>query len=65
MDAPFIVEVTGHWVAYRGGWVCDTFSDGVPVKAKNAPGRRKRVRVVYQIYIASAESDCHASSCAQ
>lgn len=63
MDAPFVLQVTGHWVAYRGGWACDTFSGGVPVKAKNAPGRRKRVRVVYQIYMAGAASDCRGSSC--
>jgi hypothetical protein len=50
MDSAFIIEVTGHWTAYRGGWFCDSLTGGVPVKAKLAAGRRKRVRRVYGVY---------------
>jgi hypothetical protein len=50
MDACFIVEVTGHWTAYRGGWFCDSLTGGVPVRAKLASGRRKQVRRVYRVY---------------
>jgi len=50
MDACFIVEVTDHWTAYRGGWFVDSFTRGVPTRAREAPHRRKRVRRVYQVF---------------
>lgn len=53
MDAAYAVIVTGHWVAVRGNWFCDTFTHGVPVKIKKAPRRRKRVQFVYKITVAS------------
>jgi hypothetical protein len=43
---PYVVVVTRHWVAVRGKCLCDTFTRGVPVKIKEAPYRRKRVRLV-------------------
>jgi len=49
MDAPYIVNVTGHWVVVKGRWFCDTFTKGVPVRASKAPGRRKRVCNVYKV----------------
>jgi hypothetical protein len=51
MEATYVVVVTGHWVAARGKWFCDTFTHGVPVKIKDAPGRRKRVQFVYRITV--------------
>jgi len=45
----FVVEVTGHWVAVRGNWFCDTFTKGQPVKVLQAPHKRKRVRRVYRV----------------
>ena len=52
MEAAYVVIVTGHWVAVRGKWFCDTYTRGVPVKIKNAPHRRKRVRFVYRVTVA-------------
>jgi hypothetical protein len=52
MDAAYVVIVTGHWVAVRGRWFCDTYSYGVPVRIKDAPRRRKRVQLVYLITVA-------------
>jgi hypothetical protein len=26
--------ITGHWVAVRGKWFCDTFTHGVPVRIR-------------------------------
>jgi hypothetical protein len=46
-----LVIVTGHWVAVRGRWFCDTWSDGKPVRLPDAPRRRKRVRVVYGVVL--------------
>jgi hypothetical protein len=51
MEAAYVVIVTGHWVAVRGKWFCDTFTHGVPVRIKDAPRRRKRVQFVYQITV--------------
>jgi hypothetical protein len=52
MEAAYVVIITGRWVAVRGKWLCDTFTRGVPVKIKDAPHRRKRVRFVYRVTIA-------------
>ncbi|MFM1815824.1 MAG: hypothetical protein RLZ98_2519 [Pseudomonadota bacterium] len=49
MEAAYIVMVTGHWVAVRGRWFCDTFTRGEPVPIKKAPRRRKRVQHVYKV----------------
>jgi hypothetical protein len=51
MQAAYIVIVTNHWVAVRGQWFC---SRGVPVKIKDAPHRRKRVRFVYVVTVAGS-----------
>jgi hypothetical protein len=51
LEAAYVVMVTGHWVAVRGKWFCDTFTRGVPVRIKDAPRRRKRVQFVYQITV--------------
>jgi hypothetical protein len=51
MEAAYVVIVTGHWVAVRGKWFCDTFTEGLPVRIKDAPRRRKRVLFVYQITV--------------
>jgi hypothetical protein len=53
MEAAYIVIVTNHWVAVRGNWFCDSFTYGVPVKIKDAPHRRKRVRFVYVVTVAA------------
>jgi hypothetical protein len=45
----WLITVTGHWVAARGWWLCDTYTRGVPVRIKYAPHRRKRVRRTYRI----------------
>jgi hypothetical protein len=52
LDAAYVVMITGHWVAVRGKWFCDTFTKGLPVRIKDAPWRRKRVRMVYLITVA-------------
>lgn len=49
LEAAYVVMVTGHWVAVRGKWLCDTFTHGVPVRIEDVPRRRKRVQFVYQI----------------
>jgi hypothetical protein len=54
---PYVVVVTRHWAAVRGKCLCDTFTRGVPVKIKEAPHRRKRVRLVYQITTAAGARD--------
>jgi hypothetical protein len=51
MEAAYVVMVTGHWVAVRGKWFCDKFTQGVPVRIKDAPRRRKRVQLVYRITV--------------
>ena len=51
MEAAYVVMVTGHWMAVRGKWFCDTFTHGVPVRIKDAPRRRKRVQCVYRITV--------------
>jgi hypothetical protein len=48
-DHALLVTVTGHWVAVRGRWFADTGTDGRPVRLSDAPGRRKRVRLVYSV----------------
>jgi hypothetical protein len=48
-DAAYLVVVTRHWVAIRGQWLVDTWTSGAPVRIKDAPHRRKRVRLVYRI----------------
>jgi hypothetical protein len=53
IEATYVVVVTGHWVAVRGKWFCDTFTRGVPVRIKDAPRRRKRVQFVCRITVVS------------
>ena len=48
-DHALVVQVTGHWVAVRGNWFCDTFTKGQPVRVRHAPHKRKRVRRVYRV----------------
>jgi len=48
-EKPLLVIVTGHWVAVRGRWFADTWTDGRPVRLSDAPRRRKRVRLVYGV----------------
>jgi hypothetical protein len=48
LDA-LVVEVTGHWVAVRGDWFCDTMTEGRPVRLRHAPRKRMRVRRVYRV----------------
>jgi hypothetical protein len=55
MQAAYVVVVINHWVAVRGQWFCDSWSRGVPIK--DAPHRRKRVRFVYVVTIASGATD--------
>jgi len=50
-DQALIVTVTGHWVAVRGRWFCDTWSGGKPVRLSDVPQRRKRVRFVYSVVL--------------
>jgi hypothetical protein len=50
-DQALLVIVTGHWVAVRGRWFCDTWTDGRPVRLSDAPWRRKRVRFVYSVVL--------------
>jgi hypothetical protein len=38
----------------RGNWFCDSWTRGVPVKINDAPHRRKRVRFVYVVTVASS-----------
>ena len=52
MQAAYVVVVTNHWDAVRGQWVCDRRTRGVPVKIRDAPHRRKRVRFVYVVTVA-------------
>ena len=56
MEAAYIVVVSNHWIAVRGKWFCDTWTRGVPVKIKDAPHRRKRVRFVYVVTVAPPNS---------
>jgi hypothetical protein len=45
-EQAWLVTVTGHWVAVRGQWFVDTFSDGKPVRIADAPRKRARVRFI-------------------
>ena len=51
-EQAWLLIVTGHWVAVRGWWFADTFSNGSPVRIANAPRRRKRVRYAYRVCLA-------------
>lgn len=51
-EQAWLLVVTGHWVAVRGRWFVDTWSNGTPVRIADAPWRRKRVRYVYQVHTA-------------
>jgi hypothetical protein len=51
-EQPWLLIVTGHWVAVRGRWFVDTMSNGTPVRIAVAPRRRKRVRVTYRVMVA-------------
>jgi len=44
-----IVEVTGHWIAVRGGQFVDTKSGG-PCHIQDAPGRRAKVQAVHILH---------------
>lgn len=48
-DHALVVHITGHWVAVRGNWFCDTATKGQPVKVRHAPHKRKRVRGVFRV----------------
>jgi hypothetical protein len=48
-DHALVVQVTGHWLAVRGNWFCDTSTKGQPVKVRHAPHKRKRVPMVYRL----------------
>ncbi|MPR07795.1 hypothetical protein [Microvirga tunisiensis] len=41
---PGVVMVTGHWIAFSGWTVCDTFSEGEVIDAEDARCRRSRVK---------------------
>jgi hypothetical protein len=51
-EQAWLLVVTGHWVAVRGRWFVDTWSNGTPVRIADAPRRRKRVRYAYRVYMA-------------
>lgn len=51
-EQAWLLIVTGHWVAVRGRWFVDTWSNGTPVRIADAPRRRKRVRYAYRVYAA-------------
>ena len=51
-EQAWLLVVTGHWVAVRGRWFVDTWSNGTPVRIADAPRRRKRVRYAYRVYTA-------------
>jgi hypothetical protein len=61
MEAAYVVVVTNHWIAVRGQWFCDSWTRGVPVKIKDAPHRRKRVRFVYVVTVASGATSVRTS----
>jgi hypothetical protein len=46
---PMIVNVTGHYVAVDARTFIDTKTKGLPVRLKDAPGRRARVRGFIEI----------------
>lgn len=45
---PFIVNVTGHYIAVSHGMICDTYTDGKPIKATEYQALRKQVKVYFQ-----------------
>ncbi len=45
---PFIVCVTGHYVAVSKGMICDTFTDGKPIPAATYSKLRSQVKVYWQ-----------------
>jgi hypothetical protein len=53
-EQAWLLVVTGHWVAVRGRWFVDTWSNGTPVRITDAPRRRKRVRYAYRVYRGAA-----------
>jgi hypothetical protein len=48
-EQAWLLTVTGHWVAVRGRWFVDTWSNGTLVRIADAPRRRKRVRYAYRV----------------
>jgi hypothetical protein len=54
-EQAWLLVVTGHWVAVRGRWFVDTWSNGTPVRIADAPWRRKRVRYAYRVYTARSQ----------
>jgi hypothetical protein len=48
-EQAWLLTVTGHWVAVRGRWFVDTWTNGTPVRIGDAPRRRKRVRYAYRV----------------
>ena len=36
IEAAYVVMVTGHWVAVRGKWFCDTFAHGASVRIEGS-----------------------------
>jgi len=54
-EQAWLLVVTGHWVAVRGRWFVDTWSNGTPVRIADAPRRRKRVRYAYRVYTARSQ----------
>ena len=53
-EQAWLLVVTGHWVAVRGRWFVDTWSNGAPVRITDAPRRRKRVRYAYRVHRVAA-----------
>jgi hypothetical protein len=51
-EQAWLLIVTGHWVAVRGRWFVDTWTNGIPVRIGDAPRRRKRVRYAYRVCLA-------------
>jgi hypothetical protein len=53
-EQAWLLVVTGHWIAVRGWWFVDTWSNGTPVRITDAPRRRKRLRYAYRVYMGAA-----------
>lgn len=46
----FIVNAGWHWVLVRSRYFLDSLSGGKPILLKDAPGRRKKVAAVYEVF---------------
>lgn len=49
-NVAYLVMLTDHWVAVKGRWMCDTYTQGKPVRLTQGPHKRCRVQRVYRVY---------------